>query len=191
MNPNPINPIYILLHLFGRRYNASQHSVFVKKNISNYPASTILFLYTYKHLGTVFFRLFSVVISGGLTTESTHLIEEKDSLKKTGVPHSSPPNTNYTQNTLQHSNTLFILNCFSSHLNSLIFNMVPFTQVINMAEATKQKKPWKHLGTLLFEFFINCWDVKWIILAFWVETLWFSFERYHLVECPRFFLLHL
>merc|ERR1719483_758704 len=141
MNPNPINPIYILLHLFGRRYNASQHSVFVKKKYIKLPCFYNSFLI---HIQTpwycFFFRLFSVVISGGLTTESTHLIEEKDYLKKTGVPHSSPPNTNYTQNTLQHSNTLFILNCFSSHLNSLIFNMVPFTQVINMAEATKQKK---------------------------------------------------
>lgn len=157
MNPNPINPIYILLHLFGRRYNASQHSVFVRKKI--YQTTLLLQFFSYTHTNTLvlfFFRLFSVVISGGLTTESTHLIEEKDYLKKTGVPHSSPPNTNYTQNTLQHSNTLFILNCFSSHLNSLIFNMIPFTQVINMAEATKQKKPWKHLGTLLFEFFINC-----------------------------------
>jgi len=54
MNPNHINPIYILLHLFGRRYNASQHSVFVKK-ISNYPACTILFLYTHTNTLVLFF----------------------------------------------------------------------------------------------------------------------------------------
>merc|ERR1719483_255669 len=60
MNPNPINPIYILLHLFGRRYNASQHSVFVKKKYIKLPCFYNSFLI---HIQTLWYWVFSFVFS--------------------------------------------------------------------------------------------------------------------------------
>jgi len=164
MNPNPINPIYTYCYTcLGGDITPHNIPCLWKK----YQTTLLVQFFSYTHTQTPWYCFFSFVFSRYFWwfNYRIHSLDWGERLpqKKTGVPHSClPPNTKHIQNTLQHSNTLFILNCFSSHLNSLIFNVVSFTQVINMAEATKQKK--KNHGNILvriclnFSSFVEMWN---------------------------------